>query len=245
MLTLPTLATLAAGVVVTSFLSGIFGMAGGMILMGLLLAIMPLAAAMVLHGITQMASNGWRAVLWRAHIEWRIVGGSRRDRSAGGARVCACGGHPRQGRSPTGPWPRAVPGDGAARPRRSSTWPSPAMRSPAARSAWCCSCSPACRVRSSTSSSCNPGSSGAASCHQGRRADVRARLKLVYFGTALAIIAGTTLSPGSLLAVASRSSAPRARAGCSTAMSDAQFKRWSRGSSWRCRSCTSGRARTG
>jgi uncharacterized membrane protein YfcA len=28
---------------------------------------------MVLHGITQLASNGWRAVLWRAHVEWRIV----------------------------------------------------------------------------------------------------------------------------------------------------------------------------
>lgn len=73
MLTLPLLATLGVGVLVTSFLSGIFGMAGGMLLMGLLLAIMPLSAAMVLHGITQMASNGWRAWLWRAHIEWRIV----------------------------------------------------------------------------------------------------------------------------------------------------------------------------
>ena len=73
-LTLPTLATLAVGVLLTSFLSGIFGMAGGMLLMGILLAIMPLSAAMVLHGITQMASNGWRAWLWRAHIEWRIAG---------------------------------------------------------------------------------------------------------------------------------------------------------------------------
>jgi uncharacterized membrane protein YfcA len=37
------------------------------------LAILPLAVAMVLHGVTQMASNGWRAWLWRACIEWRIV----------------------------------------------------------------------------------------------------------------------------------------------------------------------------
>ena len=72
MLSLPMLATLAAGVVVTSFLSGIFGMAGGMILMGLLLAILPLPTAMVLHAVTQMTSNGWRAWLWRAHIDWRI-----------------------------------------------------------------------------------------------------------------------------------------------------------------------------
>lgn len=68
------IAAVAVGVVVTSFMSGIFGMAGGMVLMGLLLAIMPVPAAMVLHGVTQMTSNGSRAWLWRRHIEWRIVG---------------------------------------------------------------------------------------------------------------------------------------------------------------------------
>ncbi len=71
---LPILATLAAGILGTSFLSGIFGLAGGMLLMGFLLAIMPVTAAMALHAITQMASNGWRAVLWRAHVRWAIVG---------------------------------------------------------------------------------------------------------------------------------------------------------------------------
>jgi uncharacterized protein len=70
---LPTAAALAASVLSTSFISGIFGMAGGMILLGILLAVLPLAAAMVLHGVTQMASNGWRAWLWRVAIEWRIV----------------------------------------------------------------------------------------------------------------------------------------------------------------------------
>jgi uncharacterized membrane protein YfcA len=70
---LPVLATLAAGILGTSFLSGIFGMAGGMLLMGLLLALMPVAAAMALHGITQMTSNGWRAILWRAQVRWNIV----------------------------------------------------------------------------------------------------------------------------------------------------------------------------
>lgn len=57
----------------TAFLSGIFGMVGGLILIGVLLALMPLPAAMVLHAITQMASNGWRAVLWHRHIRWRPV----------------------------------------------------------------------------------------------------------------------------------------------------------------------------
>ena len=67
------IATLGLLMVATSFLSGIFGMAGGLILIGVLLSLMPLPAAMVLHAITQMASNGWRALLWRRHIRWRPV----------------------------------------------------------------------------------------------------------------------------------------------------------------------------
>ena len=57
----------------TAFLSGIFGMAGGLILIGILLVLLPLPEAMALHAVTQMASNGWRAFLWRAHIRWRPV----------------------------------------------------------------------------------------------------------------------------------------------------------------------------
>ena len=56
---------------VTAFLSGIFGMAGGLILIGVLLAVLPLPAAMALHAVTQMASNGWRALLWWRHIRLR------------------------------------------------------------------------------------------------------------------------------------------------------------------------------
>jgi uncharacterized membrane protein YfcA len=67
------IAALALLMVGTAFLSGLFGMAGGLILIGVLLALMPLPTAMVLHAITQMASNGWRAFLWRAHIRWRPV----------------------------------------------------------------------------------------------------------------------------------------------------------------------------
>lgn len=59
--------------VFTAFLSGIFGMAGGMVLIGVLLFLLPLPMAMVLHAVTQMASNGWRAVLWWQHIQWRIT----------------------------------------------------------------------------------------------------------------------------------------------------------------------------
>jgi uncharacterized membrane protein YfcA len=62
-------------VLVTSFLSGIFGMVGGLILMGILLMLLPVPLAMSLHAITQMASNGWRAWLWRAHVKWTVLPG--------------------------------------------------------------------------------------------------------------------------------------------------------------------------
>ena len=68
-------AILAVSAVATSFISGILGMAGGMILMGVLLAMMPLPAAMMLHGITQLASNAWRAILWRSVVDWRVFRG--------------------------------------------------------------------------------------------------------------------------------------------------------------------------
>src|SRR4030081_3450642 len=67
------IAALGLLMVATAFLSGLFGMAGGLILIGVLLTILPLPSAMVLHAITQMASNGWRAFLWRSHIRWRPV----------------------------------------------------------------------------------------------------------------------------------------------------------------------------
>ena len=68
-------AILAVAAVVTSFISGILGMAGGMILMGVLLAMMPVPAAMMLHGITQLASNATRALLWRKSVDWRVFRG--------------------------------------------------------------------------------------------------------------------------------------------------------------------------
>lgn len=75
MLSVPIAIGLAASIIATSFLSGLFGMAGGMVLMGLLLILLPVPAAMVLHGVTQVASNGARAWLWRMHIIWRVFAG--------------------------------------------------------------------------------------------------------------------------------------------------------------------------
>ena len=73
MFSLPVLAALAVVAVVTSFISGIFGMAGGMLLIGFLLMILPVPVAMVFHGVIQIAANGWRSWLWRHHINWSVV----------------------------------------------------------------------------------------------------------------------------------------------------------------------------
>jgi uncharacterized membrane protein YfcA len=70
-----TLIAVIAAVLGTSFLSGIFGMLGGLILMGLLLLVLPVPAAMSLHAVTQMTSNGWRALLWYRLIMWRVMPG--------------------------------------------------------------------------------------------------------------------------------------------------------------------------
>jgi uncharacterized membrane protein YfcA len=64
---------LVATMVFTAFLSGIFGMAGGLILIGILLILLPLPEAMALHAVTQMASNGWRGLLWWRHVRWRAA----------------------------------------------------------------------------------------------------------------------------------------------------------------------------
>lgn len=60
-------------VLVSSTVSGVFGMAGGLMLMGGLTLAMPVSAAMVTHGAVQFVSNGWRAVLHRRFIQWRII----------------------------------------------------------------------------------------------------------------------------------------------------------------------------
>jgi uncharacterized membrane protein YfcA len=59
---------------ITATLSGVFGMAGGLVLMGGLAVVLPVSAAFVTHGLLQLVANGWRAILHRQHVNWRIVG---------------------------------------------------------------------------------------------------------------------------------------------------------------------------
>ncbi|MEZ5819032.1 MAG: TSUP family transporter [Hyphomicrobiaceae bacterium] len=72
-MTFAAMAVVGVTVLGTSFISGIFGMAGGLILLGVLLLFMDVVPAMILFGIIQMGANGWRALLWRAHVRWHLV----------------------------------------------------------------------------------------------------------------------------------------------------------------------------
>lgn len=67
-------AIILATTLVTSFISGIFGMAGGIILMAVLVALVSVAMAMIIHGGIQMFANGYRAFLLRDAIDWRVFG---------------------------------------------------------------------------------------------------------------------------------------------------------------------------
>ena len=66
------LAIIGATIVLSSFISGVFGMAGGMVLLGVLLVYFDVATAMVLFSILQITANGWRALHWRSYVLWPI-----------------------------------------------------------------------------------------------------------------------------------------------------------------------------
>ena len=67
-----TLAVLGGTILISSFISGTFGMAGGMVLLGVLLVYLPVTTAMVLFSAIQFVANGWRAILWWRFVRWPI-----------------------------------------------------------------------------------------------------------------------------------------------------------------------------
>jgi uncharacterized membrane protein YfcA len=71
-MTLASFAVLGATIVVSSFISGVFGMAGGMILLGVLLVYFDVATGMIMFSIIQLTANGWRALHWRNYVRWPI-----------------------------------------------------------------------------------------------------------------------------------------------------------------------------
>jgi uncharacterized membrane protein YfcA len=66
------LALIGATIVLSSFISGVFGLAGGMVLLGVLLVYFDVTTGMVLFSIIQLAANGWRALHWRQYVLWPI-----------------------------------------------------------------------------------------------------------------------------------------------------------------------------
>ncbi len=66
-------AILIIAVLITSFISGVFGMAGGIILMWVLGSLMPVRDAFVVHGASQFFSNATRVWFLRRYIIWSIV----------------------------------------------------------------------------------------------------------------------------------------------------------------------------
>jgi uncharacterized membrane protein YfcA len=73
-MTIAIFALLGLTILVSSFISGVFGMAGGMILLGVLLHYFDVPAAMILFSIIQFFANGWRALQWREYVRWSIFG---------------------------------------------------------------------------------------------------------------------------------------------------------------------------
>ena len=73
-MTTASLALIGGTIVLSSFISGVFGMAGGMVLLGVLLVYFDVATGMVLFSIIQLTTNGWRALHWRHFVLWPIFG---------------------------------------------------------------------------------------------------------------------------------------------------------------------------
>ncbi len=71
-MTLVSFSLLGLTILVSSFISGVFGMAGGMILLGVLLNYFDVASGMILFSIIQFFANGWRALQWRRYVLWPI-----------------------------------------------------------------------------------------------------------------------------------------------------------------------------
>ena len=59
---------------VTSLLTVVAGIGGGITLLTVLVSFLPPAVALPLHGVVQIGSNAGRAVLFRAHLAWPVLG---------------------------------------------------------------------------------------------------------------------------------------------------------------------------
>lgn len=58
----------------TSALTAAIGLGGGLALLSVMASLLPPLAVIPVHGIVQLGSNSGRAIVQRAHIDWRIAG---------------------------------------------------------------------------------------------------------------------------------------------------------------------------
>ena len=58
---------------VTSLITATFSLGGGTLMVAVLALVFPPAVVVPLHGAIQLGSNGGRALVQRAHIQWRLV----------------------------------------------------------------------------------------------------------------------------------------------------------------------------
>lgn len=57
----------------SSFITAAMGIGGGVLLLAVMASLVPPLALIPVHGVIQLGSNFFRAVLLRAHVEWRVV----------------------------------------------------------------------------------------------------------------------------------------------------------------------------
>ena len=58
---------------VTSTIAGVLGLGGGMLLIAVMPSFLPAAWIIPVHGVTQLASNGSRALFAFKHVDWRLM----------------------------------------------------------------------------------------------------------------------------------------------------------------------------
>ena len=73
-MSLLSLALIGLVVLLSSFVSGVFGMAGGMILLGMLLVFFDVATAMVLFSVIVASANIWRVLMREPRNEAMYAG---------------------------------------------------------------------------------------------------------------------------------------------------------------------------
>jgi uncharacterized protein len=69
----PELTFVVGAILLSSFVSGLFGSAGGALLIGSLLLVLDVAPAMIIYGVNQLASSLWRTLLWHRHIVLSLI----------------------------------------------------------------------------------------------------------------------------------------------------------------------------